>query len=76
MLNADIPHDIKPGEIIWFHREGIHKDCYRIAEGCHLCAMEYIYFARPDSVLDGINVHEARVKTGICMAISLPPAVE
>ncbi len=68
MLNADIPHDIKPGEIIWFHREGIHKDCYRIAEGCHLCAMEYIYFARPDSVLDGINVHEARVKTGICMA--------
>lgn len=68
VLNAELTQDIKPGEIVWFHNDGIHKDYYRTARGCHLCAMEYIYFARPDSVIDGINVHEARVSTGVCMA--------
>lgn len=67
-LPADAMQDIQPGEVVWFQRNGIVRDDYRPACGNHLCAMEYIYFARPDSVLDGINVYEARVKTGICMA--------
>lgn len=68
VLGGSLYEDVKPGEIVWFHPQGILHDRYCDVCEAHICAMEYIYFARPDSVIDGINVHKARVATGKCMA--------
>lgn len=56
--------DVKSGEALFINREG---DCYRkqIEKGKKAtCIFEYVYFARPDSVLDGIGVYEARLRLG------------
>lgn len=66
--NAEFIEDIKPGQIVAFTPDGIVKDSYREEKQCKMCAMEYIYFARPDSDIDGINVHDARRRSGILMA--------
>lgn len=61
--------DVMPGEIIIFTDHGIVSR----TEHCHqterrFCIFEYIYFARPDSVIDGISVHESRLKAGEILA--------
>ena len=66
--SADFIADVQPAEIIGFTPEGIIKSSYRKPVHCKMCAMEYIYFSRPDSDIDGINVHEARRRSGILMA--------
>lgn len=68
VMSAHFIADIQPGEIVTFTKDGISKTTYKEQTSCHMCAMEYIYFARPDSDIDGINVHQARVATGIDMA--------
>lgn len=68
VMSAHFIADIQPGEIVAFTKDGISKSTYKKHTSCHMCAMEYIYFARPDSDIDGINVHQARVATGIDMA--------
>lgn len=68
VLSGEGQYDVLAGEIVLFHAGGMTKDRYCASHASHMCAMEYIYFARPDSVIDGINVHEARVATGMCMA--------
>lgn len=72
-VGAKFIRDIKPGEIVIFEREGIRT----IEDHCNkkpeqLCIFEYIYFARPDSVIEGISVHEARKKAGACLALEHP----
>ncbi|MCD1261308.1 amidophosphoribosyltransferase [Paenibacillus athensensis] len=56
--------DMKPGELLVLDRDGLHED--RFTEGGQraICAMEYIYFARPDSDIDTINIHSARKRMG------------
>lgn len=66
--SASFIDDVAPGEIIGFTPEGIIKDRYCKPKHCKMCAMEYIYFSRPDSDIDGINVHDARRRSGIIMA--------
>lgn len=65
--------DIEPGEIVIFEKNGIRN----ITDHCNkqkekLCIFEYIYFSRPDSVIEGISVHEARKKAGACLALEHP----
>ena len=73
-VGAKLIRDIKPGEIVVFSKEGIKSiktHCKEETEGA-LCIFEYIYFARPDSVIDGRNVHDARVRAGELLAKSHP----
>jgi len=61
--------DVMPGEIIIFTDHGIvsrTEHCYQTER--RFCIFEYIYFARPDSVIDGISVHESRLKAGEILA--------
>lgn len=72
-VGAGFIRDINPGEIVTVSRSGIKSD----ARGCgqkekKLCAFEYIYFARPDSVLDGSSVSLARQKAGEFLAMEHP----
>lgn len=69
-VGATYIRDIEPGEIVVFDADGVRS----ITEHCgkapkKLCIFEYIYFARPDSVIEGISVHDARLKAGACLAM-------
>lgn len=71
-VGATFERDILPGEILVFDENGIHSDTTHCARGTecgkHLCVFEYIYFARPDSVVDGVSVHAARRRAGRVLA--------
>ena len=65
--------DVEPGEILVFTENGVvsrKEHCKR--KDKKLCIFEYIYFARPDSVIDGISVHSARVRAGKILAKTHP----
>ncbi len=68
-VGAKFIRDVRPGEIIVFSEEGVTSEVMdlTVAEK-KPCIFEYIYFARPDSVIDGISVHEARMRAGRILA--------
>ncbi|XEC95632.1 amidophosphoribosyltransferase [Paenibacillus tarimensis] len=68
-VGAVYDRDIQPGELLVFDRDGMTKERYAPLERRATCAMEYIYFARPDSDINGINLHSARKRMGMQMAI-------
>ena len=63
-VGAVFERDIEPGELVAIDRNGVHSSF--IARNCSrcMCAMEYIYFARPDSVIEGCSVHAFRRLSG------------
>ena len=63
-IGAELVRDIEPGEIVVIDKDGIKSLRYSENTQCQTCAFEYIYFARPDSIIDGVDVHESRVKAG------------
>ena len=72
-VGATLIRDVDPGEIVVFERgrvRSIREHCGKARPA--LCVFEYIYFARPDSVIDGASVHEARVRAGACLAKTHP----
>jgi amidophosphoribosyltransferase len=69
-IGAELIRDIEPGELLVLDKDGLREE--RFEHGKHrkaLCAMEYIYFARPDSDLNGSNLHTARKQMGRQMAM-------
>ena len=72
-VGATMVRDLLPGEILVFDKDGVRS----ITDHCNkaepkMCVFEYIYFARPDSVIDGCSVHEARVRAGAFLALEHP----
>ena len=67
-LGARWQRDILPGEVLKLSAQGLLSCFYTEKTRQRLCAMEYIYFARPDSTLDGVNVHTARRISGELLA--------
>ena len=67
-MGAVFVRDIEPGEIVAVSQEGITSHKSHCGRRGSQCIFEYIYFARPDSVIDGCSVHEARLKAGELLA--------
>lgn len=63
-VGASFLRDIAPGEIVKCSAHGMESCFYTARTEPRLCAMEYIYFSRPDSRIDGRSVHEMRKQTG------------
>ncbi len=76
LVGAEFIRDVKPGEMLIFE-EGKEPISEQIFESdYHPCAFEYIYFARPDSIIDGKNVYEMRLKMGRKLAEETPAEVD
>ncbi len=72
-VEAAFIRDILPGEVVTVSEEGIRSDVRRcFASPRRLCVFEYIYFARPDSVIDGASVCLARQRAGAFLAREHP----
>lgn len=71
-INAEFVRDILPGEIISITGDGITSDYSLCQEKKAHCVFEYIYFARLDSTMDGINIYDARIRAGKFLAESYP----
>ena len=72
-VGATLVRDIEPGEIVLFSKEGVRS----IREHCNtkperLCVFEYLYTARPDSVIAECSVHLARKRAGAMLARAIP----
>lgn len=71
-VGAVFLRDIAPGEIAVVDEAGIHTYRTGSEERRRSCIFEYIYFARPDSVCDGVSVHESRLMAGRLLAQQHP----
>ncbi|MDI9338807.1 MAG: amidophosphoribosyltransferase [Alphaproteobacteria bacterium] len=74
ILNATFIRDIEPGEVIGISLEELHTTHYSQNITHKMCAMEYIYFSRPDSQIESINVHNFRKQCGKVLAQKHPVA--
>ncbi|MDE7306190.1 MAG: amidophosphoribosyltransferase, partial [Clostridia bacterium] len=72
-VGANYLRDVKAGEIVVIDCEGIHSYMMdNLPEKSSMCIFEYVYFARHDSVLDGLSVYEARKNAGKLLAKYCP----
>lgn len=71
-VGATFVRDVKPGELTVINDEGITVDSWTEDTKMAICSMEYIYFARPDSNILGVNVHTARKRMGKILAREQP----
>lgn len=71
-LGIQFIRDVKPGEIIIIDKNGIRSIENKNNSNTAMCIFEYIYFARPDSVIENIEVYEARYKAGKILAQEHP----
>lgn len=64
-IGAEFIRDVEPGEMVVIDKDGFHSYKARFtAEKTSFCLFEYVYVARPDSVIDGVSVYQARFKAG------------
>lgn len=72
VVGAEFDRDIEPGEIVTITDNKVVSEKFLPNEKKGLCVFEYIYFSRPDSIVDGINVHIFRENAGRCLARQKP----
>ncbi|ONI38378.1 amidophosphoribosyltransferase [Candidatus Epulonipiscium fishelsonii] len=71
-IGAKFIRDVKPGEIVVVEKDNIRSIETHCKSKGNMCVFEYIYFARPDSVIEGANVSKARKQAGKYLAIEHP----
>jgi len=72
LVGAQYVRDVEPGEMVVIDENGLQS--VKVLEDCtpHFCVFEYVYFARPDSTLEGVNVYQARYQIGCELAKESP----
>ena len=72
LIGAVVDRDVRPGEVLWVDELGLHS-VQAVPEGRGAaCIFEHVYFARPDSRLDGSEIHASRVRMGQRLAEEAP----
>ncbi len=72
-VGAKFIRDLEPGEILIFDKNGTRSITDHIGRAKRaICVFEYIYFARPDSIVEGCSVHQARLRAGSFLALEHP----
>lgn len=73
-IGAEFIRDVEPGEIVTITKDGIKSNCDMCLpkEQSARCIFEYIYFARPDSEIDGVSVYHSRIEAGKFLAEDSP----
>jgi amidophosphoribosyltransferase len=72
IIGAQFVRDIAPGEVVVIDRDGVHASMPFGAAQRRFCIFEYIYFSRPDSIVEGTNVYDARCRIGAMLARDHP----
>jgi len=71
-VEAAFVRDIEPGEVVWVENGVLHSNRENCTGKSFLCIFEHLYFARPDSVIDGQSVYNARINAGRRLASEHP----
>lgn len=71
-VGGDFVRDVDPGEIVIINEDGVLSFKFGEKTSKKVCVFEYVYFARPDSIMDGIGVLDARMKMGEALARESP----
>jgi amidophosphoribosyltransferase len=69
LLEAEFVRDVEPGEMVIIDKTGVRSVRPFAAQAAHRCVFEWVYFARPDSTIDGRSVYRARERMGRRLAI-------
>ena len=72
IIGAEFVRDVKPGEILKINKDGLDSRMGIDPKEHTMCVFEYVYFARPDSYIDGQNVYDARFRMGKTLAEECP----
>ena len=72
VIRAKFVRDVAPGEMVIIDQDGLRSIQYANDPNKSLCVFEYIYFARPDSIIDGVSVYNSRVEAGKLLAKAHP----
>ncbi|MCH5204562.1 MAG: amidophosphoribosyltransferase [Oscillospiraceae bacterium] len=71
-IGAKFLRDVEPGEIVVIDENGITSIKTHCGKKSSMCVFEFIYFARPDSIIEGASVHRARLRAGSFLALEHP----
>ncbi len=72
VIGAEYIRDIEPGEVVTIDHNGVRSNRYSDFRHNYMCAMEYVYFSRPDSDIEGCNVHNFRKLSGALLYREAP----
>ncbi|MGB3261984.1 amidophosphoribosyltransferase [Paenisporosarcina sp.] len=64
IIGAEVVRSVEPGEFLIINNDGLRVERFAFPAKRAICTMEYVYFSRPDSDIDGINIHTARKRLG------------
>ena len=72
VCGAEFVREIEPGEMLLIDTEGLHSQTFMEPSPRSICSFEYIYFARPDSEINDISVHNVRKEMGRQICLEVP----